>query len=359
MNSVFQKGGSPTDWKGNIFILAEGVGAMKMNNPRSLKMILVLIGLEDRHLDAIRTAAPGAQIIVLSDPKEMAEKLGSFLPDVEVILANPYRDRTMLTEILNAPRLRWIQQRSAGANWLMDYPRVAESDLIVTNASGIHAIPISEHILALMFCLARDVQRSIRDQVEHRWNRIHRVAELDGQTMGLIGLGAVGEKTAEKAKVLNMRVLGVRRHPGCSTIGVDQTYGPENLLEVLPQADWVVITAPLTPETKGMIGERELKALKKSAYMINVSRGSIIQEQALVKALQEKWIAGAGLDVFEQEPLPASSPLWDMENVVITAHYAGGTPHYLDRLMEIFLENLRRYQARTPLINTVDKRLGY
>lgn len=331
-----------------------------MKNPNSIKMILILIRLEGHHLNAIHAAAPGAKVIVLSNnPEEMAEKIEEFLPEVDIILANPYRDRTLLTEILNAPRLRWIQQRSAGANWLMDYPQLAESELIVTNACGIHAIPISEHILAFIFCLARDVQCSIRDQMEHRWNRIHRISEVEGQTIGLIGMGAVGEKTAEKAKALKMRVLGVRRHSGRSNIWVDKMYDPKNLLEMLPQADWVVITAPLTCETKGMIGERELKALKKSAYIVNVSRGPIIEEQALIKALQDEWIAGAGLDVFEEEPLPESSPLWGMKNVIITAHYAGGTPSYLDRLIGIFTENLRRYQIGIPLINIVDKRLGY
>ncbi len=330
-----------------------------MNNPRSIKMILILIRLEPHHLDAIRAAAPGAQIVVLSDPKEMAEKIGKFIPDVEVILANPHQDRTLPAQFLKGPRLRWIQQRSAGANWLLEYPEVAEKNLIITNASGVHAIPISEHILAFMFCLARDIQRSIRDQVGHRWNRIHQVTELDGQTMCLIGLGAVGERTAEKAKGLNMRILGVRRHPELATPWADQVYGPEHLMGVLPQSDWVIITAPLTRETKGMIGERELKAMKKLAYIINVSRGPIIQEQALIKALQEGWIAGAGLDVFEEEPLPDCSPLWDMENVIITSHYAGRNPYYLDRLIGIFTENLRRYQAGNPLIKVVDKRLGY
>jgi len=330
-----------------------------MKNQHSINMILILLRLEAHHLDAIRAAAPGAQIIVLSEPKEMAEKITDFLPDVELVLANPYQDRALLARILRGPRLRWIQQRSAGANWLMEHPDAVESDLILTNASGVHAIPISEHILALIFGLARDIQRSLRDQVEHRWNRIHRVTELDGQTIGLIGLGAVGEKTAEKAKGLNMRILGVRRHLARSTRWVDQMYGPEGLMDMLPQADWLVITAPLTQETKGMIGESELRAMKKSAHIINIARGPIIQEQVLIKALQEGWIAGAGLDVFEEEPLPDSSPLWDMENVIITGHYAGRNPHYLDRLMEIFLENLRRYQAGKPLINVVDKRLGY
>ena len=330
-----------------------------MNNPRSIKMILILISLEPHHLDAIRAAAQGAKIVVLSDPKEMAEKIGNFIPDVEVTLANPHQDRTLPAHFLKAPRLRWIQQRSAGANWLLKYPEVAERNLIITNASGVHAIPISEHILALMFGLARDIQGALRDQIAHKWNRIHSVTELDGQTMCLLGMGSVGEKTAEKAKGLNMRIHGVRRHPSRSSLWADQVYGPEDFMEVFPQSDWIVITAPLTLETKGMIGEKELKAMKKSAYIINVSRGSILQEQALIKALQEGWIAGAGLDVFEEEPLPECSPLWDMKNVIITGHYAGRNPYYLDRLITIFVENLRLYQAGKPLINVVDKQLGY
>jgi len=136
-------------------------------------------------------------------------------------------------------------------------------------------------------------------------------------------------------------------------------YGPDQLLEMLPEADWVVITTPLTRETQGLIGERELRVMKETAYIINIGRGAIIQEQALIRALQEGWIAGAGLDVFELEPLPEDSPLWDMENVIVTPHYAGLTPYYADRVVEIFTENLRRYQAGQPLINEVDKRLGY
>lgn len=328
-----------------------------MSKIHPIKGILILVKLEDRHLEAIRAAAPGARIILLTDPQEKMEKIGQVLPETEVILANLFREP--LDQILKAPNLRWMQQSSAGANWLMDHPAVAENEIILTSASGLHAIPISEHILAFMFCLSRDLMRSIRDQGERKWSRVHRVAELDGQTMGLIGLGAVGEKTAEKARGLNMRVLGMRRHPERPSRWVERIYAPENLLEMLPQVDWVVVTAPLTNETRAMIGERELKTLKKSACLINISRGALIQEGALITALREKWVAGAGLDVFEEEPLPPSSPLWEMENVIITSHYAGSTPRYMDRLTSIFLENIKRYQAGEPLINVVDKRLGY
>jgi len=131
------------------------------------------------------------------------------------------------------------------------------------------------------------------------------------------------------------------------------------LLGLLPEADFVVLTVPLTHETQGMIGERELRAMKPTAYLVNIGRGGTVQERALIRALQEGWIAGAGLDVFETEPLPEDSPLWDMDNVIITAHYAGATPHYNERAMAIFLDNLRRYRAGEPLRNVVDKRLGY
>lgn len=328
-----------------------------MSKIYSIKKILILMRLENRHLEAIRAAAPEARIVLLADPQEKKEKIGRYLPETEVVLGNFFREP--LDQILTAPNLRWMQQSSAGANWLMDHPAFVASEIVLTSASGLHAIPISEHILAFMFCLARDMGRSIRDQGERKWSRSHRVSELDGQTMGLIGLGAVGEKTAEKAKGLNMRVLAMRRRPERSSPWVDRMHPPEEFMEMLPEADWVVITAPLTTETKGMIGERELRAMKRSAFIINISRGPLIQEGALVTALREKWIAGAGLDVFEEEPLPPSSPLWEMENVLITAHYAGSTPYYVDRLMGIFLENLRRYRAGEPLKNVVNKKLGY
>ncbi len=321
---------------------------------QSIKTILAVYDLQDHHQEAIRQAAPEAELIVVKDRAALEQRLEEILPKVEVALGDFPREH-----IPNAPRLRWLQTSGAGVDWLMRHPEVAESDLIITNASGVHAIPISEHILALMLALARDIHRSVRDQMAHRWERHATVRELDGATMGLIGVGAIGEKTAEKAKGLNMRVLGLRRHPEHTSPWVDRMYGPDELLEMLPQADWVVITAPLTRETKGMFDEAAFKAMKDSAYIINIGRGAIIQEKALIRALQEGWIAGAGLDVFEEEPLPEDSPLWDMDNVIITPHYAGLTPYYTDRVIEIFTENLRRYQAGEPLINLVDKRLGY
>lgn len=310
--------------------------------------------MNEQTLARIRQAAPEAQIIFMKNKEDWLRQKAEFADRINVVFG--LRPFLWYKEM---PNLAWCQQTGAGANWLLDMPDVARSDMILTNASGVHAIPISEHILALMLSLSRGIHLNIRSQSDRKWDRRGEVLELDGATVGIIGLGAIGEKTAEKAKGLNMRVLGLRRNPGKSSPFVEKMFGPDGLQELLSQSDWVVLTAAMTAETRGMIGEAEFKAMKKTAFIINIARGPIIDEPAMIEALQGGAIAGAGLDVFETEPLPQDSPLWDMENVVITPHYAGATPRYMDRLLDIFTENLRRYQAGEPLINVVDKKLGY
>jgi phosphoglycerate dehydrogenase-like enzyme len=293
------------------------------------------------------------RLLVTEDRDEME----AALDDIEIAACQFPRDL-----LLRAHNLRWYQQWAAGANWLLRYPEAAEMDFVLTNASGVHAIPISEHIFALLLALGRGIGRSVRAQMHAEWMAWEEksdVFELADKTMVLIGVGAIGERTAQVAAAFGMRVLGVRRNPERGAAGAEAMFGPDRLLDVLPEADFVVITAPLTDETRGMIGERELRAMRPTAYIVNIGRGGIVDEDALICALQEGRIAGAGLDVFETEPLPEDSPLWKMENVVITAHYAGATPHYDERAMAIFLDNLRRYKAGEPLRNVVDKKLGY
>lgn len=310
--------------------------------------------MNEQNLDRIRKAAPDSNIILMKNKEDWLRQKPEFADRINVVFGlRPFLWHKEM------PNLVWCQQTGAGANWLLDMPDVVESDLILTNASGVHAIPIAEHILALMLSLSRCVHLNIRSQTERKWDRRGEVLELDGATMGIIGLGAIGEKTAEKARALNMRVLGLRRNPERSSPFVEKIFGPDGLHELLSQSDWVVLTAAMTSETKGLIGEAEFRAMKDTAFIINIARGPIIQEQAMIKALRERLIAGAGLDVFETEPLPEESPLWGMENVVITPHYAGATPKYMDRLLDIFTENLRLFQAGEPLINVVDKKLGY
>jgi phosphoglycerate dehydrogenase-like enzyme len=300
----------------------------------------------------IAALAPDMQLIVTDDPAQIE----AVLPEVEI--AAGHMTPALLGRMLN---LRWYQQWGAGADWLMRHPEIAASDFIITNASGVHAIQISEHILALLLAFARRFPQSMRAQLRGEWQREERqdIFELAGKTMLLIGVGAIGERTARLAAALDVRVIGVRRDPAAPAPGIERMVAPERLAEVLPEADFVVLTVPLTYATRHMIGEQELRLMKPTAYIVNIGRGGTIDEAALIRALAEGWIAGAGLDVFEKEPLPPDSPLWGMENVIITAHYAGATPHYNERALAIFLDNLRRYQAGEPLRNVVDKRLGY
>lgn len=320
-------------------------------------MNTILLGFEPNTLSAdelarIQALAPDMRLLVTTDRQAIEDALAT------IEIAVKQFPQALMPQ---APKLRWFQQWGAGADWLLDHPEVAASELIVTTGSGVHAIPISEHILAYLFAFARALPQAIRGQTQRVWQQPEwsRIFELAGKTMVLIGVGAIGERTALMANGLGMRVLGVRQNADMSTPGVEAMFAPEALLEVLPQADFVVITAPLTEATRGLIGEAELQAMKATAYIVNIGRGGVIDEPALVRALQAGRLAGAGLDVFASEPLPPDSPLWAMENVIITGHYAGATPIYDERAMAIFLDNLRRYRAGEPLRNVVDKALGY
>ena len=261
-----------------------------------------------------------------------------------------------------AKNLRWYQQWSAGADWLLSHPQAVEADFVLTNVSGIHATQITEHVFALLLAFARELPEALKAQGQHHWiqsNQHDTLFELAEKTMLLIGVGAVGERIAQVATAFDLRVLGIRRDPRLSVPGVDLMAGPHQLLDLLPEADVVVMTLPLTEETRGMITKREFIAMKQTGIMINVGRGGTIDENDLLHALRENWIAGAGLDVFETEPLPETSPLWNLDNLIITSHYAGITPHYHERALRVFLDNLTRYTAGRPLQNIVDKELGY
>ena len=339
-------------------------------------MSILLLGLDpsafsDDQLDQIRTTAPDNLRIAHSTDRE---EIGPMLDEIEVIVGSFPRD--LLTE---CAQLRWMQQWSAGADWLMDYPDVQKMDFTLTNASGVHAVPISEHIFAFLLAFARHIPQAVRAQQNHIWiangkqsdgasgpsdERLSTLTdqdmlELADKTLLLLGVGAIGERTAKIADVFDMHVIGVRHSPEKSVPHVAQMVGNDELLRVLPQADFVVITLPLTPETRGLFDAEKIGAMKESAYLINIGRGEIVDEEALVQALQQEKIAGAGLDVFQQEPLPEESPLWAMENVIVTSHYAGLTPRYDERAFNIFIDNLRRYREGEELRNVVDKEMGY
>lgn len=258
-----------------------------------------------------------------------------------------------------APDLKWIQLTSAGADRLLSSGFI-ESGITVTTVSGLHATPIGEYVLTTMLMWSKGMHRTMRAQAKHEWVRFA-PTELAGKTVGIVGLGHIGAEAGRLAKAFGCRVIATRRSATgpASAPHADEIMPPADLPRLLAESDFVVLCVPLTAETRGLIGERELRTMKPSAVIVNIARGPVIVEQDLVRALQDGWIAGAALDVFEQEPLPPESPLWDLENTILTPHISGGTEIYNERAVAIFVENLRRYRASEPLENVVDVARGY
>lgn len=256
-------------------------------------------------------------------------------------------------------KLKWLQTWSAGVDSLP--LEILESrSIIVTSANGVHAYPISESIFALMLGLTRKIHTYIKNQQEKKWHHSDIKLEMHEKTIGIIGVGAIGKETAKIAKAFGMRVLGVR-HSGRQQEYVDEMYTTDQLDWVLPNCDYVVVTLPLTKNTKHLFDSKKFDLMKPSSFFINIGRGEIVIENDLITSLQNGSIAGAGLDVFEQEPLSLESPLWEMENVIITPHIAGSTEHYNQRVIEnILLPNLKNYISGTlPHVNHVDFSKGY
>jgi len=235
-----------------------------------------------------------------------------------------------------------------------------KSDFMLTSASGLHATPIGEYVLCVMLMFCKGAPRFVRAQERREWLRFM-PQELYGKTVGVVGLGHIGAEVARLAKAFGCRVLATRRSVTSRTKGelVDELLPPPELPALLAESDFVVLAVPLTPDTRHLIGEAELRAMRPTGVLINIARGAVLDEAALVRALKEGWIAGAGLDVFEQEPLPPESELWDMENVILSPHISGGTEIYNQRAVGIFCENLRRYLAGERLMNLADPSRGY
>ena len=303
--------------------------------------------LTDNQLAQIRAAVPEGDVRHFAT----AGELETHIEDAEIVAGN-----LSAGALARATRLKWVQSWAAGPDALM-YPEMIASPVVCTSVKGNGAIPLAEHAIMLMLMLNRDAMRWVRAQDAHRWeHQAH--PELNGMTCGIIGLGYSGQDVALKCKAFHMRVIGVRRTPQ-PTPNVDTLYPTEQLHAFLGEADFVVVTAPRTPETEGMLGEAEFRAMKPTAHYICFSRGGIADDAVLLRALQERWIAGGGLDAHGREPLPSDSPFWDIPNVIITPHNGATTPATRQRGVDIFVENLKRYQSGQPLVNLIDKHAGY
>lgn len=322
-------------------------------------MSMVLVHQNEDQMDAdivgkLRAAAGPRELLITTDPATIKGRLDA----IEVLAGH-----APIEVLLSAENCRWVQLFSAGADaLLMRHPQTRDMDFQLTNVSGIHAISITEHIFALMLTLARDIQGAIRTQQAGDWRRLSHITvqEVAGSTMCLLGVGSIGSRVALTARAFDIRVVAVRRHVDLAVPqGVAAVYGPDAMETPLAQADWVVSCLPHTPGTHELIGTAAFGAMPPDAYFINIGRGKVVDEPALIAALQAGGIKGAGLDVTYEEPNPSDSPLWRMDNVILTSHYSGMSVEYGRRAGEIFLDNLRRYASGRPLRNLVDKQLGY
>ncbi|MBZ5649681.1 MAG: D-2-hydroxyacid dehydrogenase [Acidobacteriia bacterium] len=289
------------------------------------------------------------------------EGIEPYLRDAEVIISWSLRPE----QFKAAPKLRWIHSPAAAVHQLM-FPELINSDVVLTNAREVHGPVVAEHVMAMVFALAKCLPQAVRFQQKHIWGqepmwRGHpRPRELAGATVGLVGLGSISRAVAKHASNLGMRVIAVRENPEKgSPEGVQQVFASSQVDQLLAQSDYVVLAVPVTPLTKRMMNAARLANMKSDACLINVGRGPLVDEEALAQALREKTIGGAALDVFEAEPLPADSPLWDLENLLITPHTAGLTEKLWERHYQCISENLRRYLQGEPLHSVVDKKQGY
>jgi phosphoglycerate dehydrogenase-like enzyme len=308
---------------------------------------------------AILREAAQTDIVCITNPEEFLTRLG----EAEILCSYwmPQNWRTL------APQLRWLQASGAGVDGLRSTGILdAQSNVIVTTAVGINATPISEYVFGSMLMFNRTWPQMVRLQERHVWPQSVGWYKLGGreladQTLGIVGLGSIGRRIAQLGKAFGMRVVGTRRtvQPGASDPDVDQFYPIEQLHDMLHQCDYVVLAVPLTEQTEKLIGEAELRAMQPHTYLVNVARGQIIDEKMLIRALSEGWIAGAGLDVTEVEPLPAESPLFSLPNVLLTPHISGVSAQYDRRLTELFADNLQRYRSGEPLRNRYDPVRGY
>ena len=295
----------------------------------------------------------GLHIVQVTTPEQLAAEI----VDADVFYGFPTADL-----LRAATALRWIQSPSAGVNFLHDLTELVENDVVLTNTRGAHGPSIGEHTFALLFALTRHIPESVQAQKQRHWARkeLYRTSrEMRGLTMGIVGYGAIGRAVAQRARGFDMDVIAVDPHPEPGAPFVVETWGMERLPDLLAQSDVVVVAAPLTAESYHLLDATALARMKADAYLIVVSRGGIVDEDALVDALESGRLAGAGLDVAEIEPLPAESRLWDAPNLIITPHTAGDSSEKERRCIEILRENLLRYASGESLLNIVDKRRGY
>lgn len=279
------------------------------------------------------------------------------IKDADVYYGWPTRD-----VFLQASKLNWIQCPGTGIDDLTNISELVDSDVVVTNCRGPHAPPMADHVMGMIINLAHLWKDLFEDQRTHRWEMRkyqNRQVELSGSTLGILSLGDIGTQIAKRARGFGMKVYAVDKYPESTRKDVDGVWGLDKLDDLIAMSDWFVVAAPYTKDTKNMIDRRRMALMKNGSYLIVISRGGIIDEKALLDELKSGRLAGAGLDVFEEEPLSTNSPFWDMENVVITPHASALTPNMNEKRKGIFVENLKRFLSNKPFLYVCDKRSGF
>ena len=316
-----------------------------------MKVVIASLATEE-FLSDLSASFPEIQVVAADTREEQRVEI----KDADVYLGFPSRE-----VFLEADHLRWIQHSGTGIDGIMSFTELVDSDVVLTNCRGPHAAPMADHAIGMMVNLAHHTREIFEDQKAHRWYAAaygSRMVELSGSTMGILALGDIGMAVARRAHGFGMEVYGVDKQP-VSAPEVREVWGLDRLDDLIEMSDWFVVTAPLTSETEGLIDRRRVGLLKQGAYVIVVSRGKIIDEEALLDGLRSGHIAGAGLDVTAVEPLPPESPLWDQENLIISPHVSALTPEMWEGRRQIFKENLRRFLANEPFLYVCDKRAGF
>ncbi|MDA1337477.1 MAG: D-2-hydroxyacid dehydrogenase [bacterium] len=323
-------------------------------------MKILLIEPQDRPLRSI-TEEQKEQILSLSSDIELevisalnSKDIEKHLTDVEVVAGIP----RAIPDLSRAEKLQWVHSFSAGMDRVLT-PELVNSSVLASNSSGIHATPIAEHIIAFLLIFTRQLYQSFRNQQEKTWQRINELTELKEKTVLVIGLGKIGSETARIASCFGAHVIALDTKGKEKPSFVEELGVIEQLAPFLGRADFVILTLPHTKETHHFINKESLEMMQSHAVLVNIGRGGVVDEQALVVALKEKRIGGAALDVTEEEPLPEESPLWSMENVIITPHHSGISERYMERAIDLFCVNLKAYLAGEDLPSLVDKSAGY
>jgi phosphoglycerate dehydrogenase-like enzyme len=319
---------------------------------RLMKVVLTSL-LTDDFTNDLRATFPDVEFVTATSEQEQKAQI----KDADVYLGMPSRE-----VFVAADRLRWIHCPGTGIDSVSSMSELVNSDVVLTNARGPHTNPMADHAFGMIIGLAHGFRELFEDQKAHHWDTRkydQRVAELGGSTMGILALGGIGSAVARRAFGFGMNVYAVDKNPVPPSPGVSDVWGLDRLDDLLKVSDWFVIAAPLTSETRGLIDRRRVELLKEGAYVVAISRGGIIDEDALLDGLRSGRIAGAGLDVTAVEPLPSDNPLWDMPNVIISPHSSALTTEMWDGRRDIFKENLRRFLANEPFLYVCDKTDGF